>query len=135
MGQCLTAMKNKLERLDDYKDLEDKGDMIGLLEKIQEIAFSADNAQYKFWSMQQSMQMFGTLRQQNKECLVAFYKCFTNQVEVTERVWGPLITAKMKGKSTEEQKKAREKFLACMFLASVDRKLYKKPIDDLNNDF
>ena len=46
-----------------------------------------------------------------------------------------MIPAKMKDKSTKEQKKAREKFLACMFLASMDRKLYKKPIDDLNNDF
>ena len=50
-------------------------------------------------------------------------------------MWGPLIPAKMKGKSTEEQKKAREKFLACMFLASVDRKFYKKLIDNLNNGF
>ena len=46
-----------------------------------------------------------------------------------------MIPAKIKGKNMEEQKKAREKFLACMFLASVDRKLYKKLIDDLNNDF
>ena len=115
MGQCLTAMKNKLERLDAYEDLEDRDDMVGLLEKIWEIAFSADNAQYKFWSIQQSVQIFSTLCQQNKEGLAAFYKHFTDQVEVTEGVWGPLIPAKMKGKSTEEQKKAREKFLACMF--------------------
>ena len=81
------------------------------------------------------MQMFGTLHQQNNKHLATFYKRFTNQVEVTEGVWGPLIPAKMKGKNTEEQKKAREKFLACMFLASVDRKIYKKPIGNLNNIF
>jgi hypothetical protein len=41
----------------------------------------------------------------------------------------------MKGKATEEQEKARHKFLACVFLAGVDGKQYGKTVDDLNNDF
>ena len=60
MGQCLPAMKNKIERLDDYKDLEDKNNVIGLLKKMQEVAFSADSVQYEFWLMQQSMRKLAT---------------------------------------------------------------------------
>jgi hypothetical protein len=32
-------------------------------------------------------------------------------------------------------KEARDKFLACLFLACTDRKRYKEVIDDLGNDF
>ncbi|KAL7560198.1 hypothetical protein ACA910_003282 [Epithemia clementina (nom. ined.)] len=41
----------------------------------------------------------------------------------------------MKGKAKDEQEKARSKYLACVFLAGVDRARYKSAVDDLNNDF
>jgi hypothetical protein len=60
---------------------------------------------------------------------------FLAQLEVTEQVWGALVSMNMKGKPTNEQDKAREKFLACAFLAGVDKSRYKTVIDELNNDF
>ena len=41
----------------------------------------------------------------------------------------------MKGKKTEEQETAGKRFMACLFLAGVDRDRYKTAINDLNNDF
>ena len=35
----------------------------------------------------------------------------------------------------EEIRTARNKFLACVFLAGVDRSKYKDTIDELNNDY
>ena len=40
-----------------------------------------------------------------RESLVTFYKHFTDQVEVTEEVLGPMIPAKMKAKSMNKQEK------------------------------
>ena len=35
----------------------------------------------------------------------------------------------------DEIKVARDRFLACIFLAGVDRERYRDTIDELNNDF
>ena len=35
----------------------------------------------------------------------------------------------------DDIKRARDKFVACLFLAGVDRKRYKDAIDKMNNDF
>jgi hypothetical protein len=35
----------------------------------------------------------------------------------------------------ENDKKVRDKFLACLFLACTDRERYKDVIDDLGNDY
>ena len=55
-------------------------------------------------------------------------------VEVTKSQWGQLVPTKLtKNESTEL--KSRNKFLACMFLAGVERKIYGKLINDLNNAY
>jgi hypothetical protein len=46
-----------------------------------------------------------------------------------------MIPHKMKGRLTEEQDKARNKFLACVFLAGVNKGRYEKAMNELNNDF
>ena len=35
----------------------------------------------------------------------------------------------------EDIRRARDKFVACLFLAGVDRKRYKDAIDEMNNNF
>ena len=37
MGQCLIAMKNKIENLPEYQDLEDKDDVVNLLKRIKDL--------------------------------------------------------------------------------------------------
>jgi hypothetical protein len=57
------------------------------------------------------------------------------QLEATELVWGPFISIKYKDKSNADQAAARIKFLACVFLAGVERDKFKAVINELNNDF
>ena len=57
-----------------------------------------------------------------------------SQVEVTEDVWGRMIPCKMKGKATTEQEAARNKHLACVFLAGVDRSHHEEAVNEMNND-
>jgi Zinc knuckle len=135
MGQCVTVMRNKIEGLSDYQDLVDKDDVIGLLNKIRELVYSMENVQYEYWTMQASIKNLLNLKQQEKESLASYCKRFLEQQEVTEEIWGAMIPMKMKGKLLTEQDEARNRFLACVFLAGVDRNKYKTVLDDLNNDF
>ena len=50
-------------------------------------------------------------------------------------MWGKLIPNKYTGGTDAEQAAAMNKFLACAFLAGLDRGRYKQVIDGLNNDF
>lgn len=50
-GLCTLAMKNKLASLSNYKALEDKDDVIGLLKKIKDLAFTTESVQYEYWTL------------------------------------------------------------------------------------
>jgi len=135
MGQCTTAMKNKVESTAGYDELEKNDDVIGLLKVLKSHAYTTDNVQYEYWIMQASMRKLIEMKQEPRESLSAFAKRFLAQLEVTEDVWGMLIPHKMKGKPTADQEAARNKYLACVFLAGVDKSKYGNAVDDLNNDF
>ncbi|KAL7576381.1 hypothetical protein ACA910_018190 [Epithemia clementina (nom. ined.)] len=135
VGQCSTAMKNRIESLPEYTELEKNDDVVGLLQHMKDLVYTTDNVQYEVWTMQAVMSQTLTMKQEPKESLANFCKRFLAQVEVTEDVWGKMIPNKMKGKAKDEQEKARCKYLACVFLAGVDRAQYKSAMDDLNNDF
>ena len=91
MGQCLTAMKNKLEGLQEYKEYEKQHDVAGLLSKMRDLVYTTDGVQYEYWTLQAVMRKMLTLRQEDKESLASFFRRFISQVEVTEDVWGSLI--------------------------------------------
>jgi len=135
MGQCAVTMKNKVESSSGFSELEKKDDVIGLLKRLKDLAYTTDNVQYDYWTMQAMMRTFIDMKQEQKESLSNFAKRFLAQAEVTEDVWGKLIPNKMKGKPTADQEEARNKFLACIFLAGVDKSRYGGAIDDLNNEF
>ena len=135
MTQSTTAMKNKIESLADYKKMEKDDDVKALLKRMKQLVYSTDKAQYEYWTMQATMRKLTNLRQTEKETLTDFYKKFINQLEATEAVWGKMMPTIMNDKTDTEQEEAREKYLACVFLAGVDRERYTNVIDDLNNDF
>jgi hypothetical protein len=115
--------------------LEKNDDMIGLLKRMNGFAFATDGVHYEFWTMKSVMKKLLETRQGAQESLGNFSKRFLAQLKVTEDVWGPLIPAKMKGKALDVQEKARNKYLACVFLAGVDKIRYEKAVNELNNDF
>ena len=60
-----------------------------------------------------------------------YYKRLVSRIEVTESVWGgPLVPARMKGKSTELQERARNAYMAGLFLRGLNQN-YKEDIKDL----
>jgi len=136
MGQCKSPMRNKLEALEKYKTLAQEDDVAGLMEEIRKLVYSTDNTQYEYWTMQASMKALVNMKQGDREALQVFANRFLKQVESTEEIWGDLYPRKVSGKDIEQvQKPARDAFLACLFLAGVDRGRYKSVIDELNNEF
>ncbi len=135
LGQCHAAMKNKVEGLSEFADLQKKDDVSGLLGKMKELVYSTTSVQYEYWTMQAPMRKLLTMHQSPGESLESFSRRFLSQQEVTEDVWGKMVPSKMKGKPSAEQEAAKSKYLACVFLAGVDRSRYKTAIDELNNDF
>jgi hypothetical protein len=85
--------------------------------------------------MQASLSKLVNLTQHESESIASYGKKFVAQLEATEEVSGLLIPAKYRDKTQEEQAVARDKLLACMFLAGADRRRFKPIIDELNNDF
>jgi hypothetical protein len=159
MFQCTPTMRNKVESLPDYPDLEEKDDYVGLLKRIKELVYSTDNTQYEFWRIQASFVKLATMKQDPKETVNNYAKRFLAQVEATESMWGPLVPSMAIRKEeihfdeedddatrkkvleeqaqleAEDRYKARSKFLACLFLAGSDRERYKSVVDDLGNDY
>ena len=135
VGQCVPLMKNKLENEATFKTLEAGKDVVGLIKLMKTLVYSTSNHQYEFWTMQASLTTLLTLKQHEKEGVASFGKKFLAQLEATELVWGKLTPTKYAGATDDEQAKATNKFLACAFLAGVDRNRYKPVIDELNNDF
>jgi hypothetical protein len=167
MGQCSPTMRDKLESMKEFPELEEKDNFIGLLELIHKLVYGTDNGQYEYWKMQASMAKLTGMKQEPREPTISFAERFLTQVEATESLWGPLVptigrvnhtpfeavegeddASKMQrmeqwmkdveGRMTTmalENEKAREKFLACLFLACTDRERYKDVINDLANDF
>jgi hypothetical protein len=135
VGQCTNVMRNKIEGLSEFKKMEMSDDVIGLLKKLKGFAYSTQGVQYEYWTMQAALRNWINLAQEPKESIEKYGQRFVEQTNVTEEVWGALIPMTMKGKKTEEQVEAGNKFKACVFLAGVDRQRFRTVIDDLNNNF
>jgi Zinc knuckle len=129
-------VKHKVEGDQKYLVLMEAHDITGLLQFMKELVYtSTHSTQYEYWAMQASMKTLITMTQHDKESLANFSKKFLAQAEATEAIWGRLIPAKLKGQATGLQDAGRDKFLACLFLAAVNRQHYKDAINKLNNNF
>ena len=98
------------------------------------------------------------MTQKPTESLQRFATNLLEQVKIWEEISGPLVPIRDVVKRVQQTRvadddavtetytvavlagkdeiyKAREQFVACLFLAGVDRDRYKDAIDELNNDF
>jgi len=74
------------------------------------------------------------MKQNESECLTAYYKWFTNMVDIiTKTQWALLVPTKAAQKNND--KEVRQKFLACIFLTGVDQKQYSRLIGKLKNQY
>ena len=130
-GQCTLTMRNKLESLDSFPQLEVNDDVIGLLKVLKELAFSTINAHYEYWTMMESLRKLMNVQQMSRESLASYYRRWNATLEVLETQWGELAPTTVP--SGDNKQSARSKLLACMFLKGSDGTRFGKLIEELSN--
>ena len=108
MGQCSAAMRNKLEALPEYKQMERDDDVKKLLDQLQAITYSTESTKYEYWSMATSMKSLILMKQSPQETMASYSARLLAQIEVTEGIWGPLIPACKREEESEEEESESE---------------------------
>ena len=140
--------------------VERKDDVVGLLALIRNLCYGTDSKRYISWTQQALLRRMIGFCQLQGESIQNYAANFLEQVRVLEESYGPFVQTSdlittveltreiSKGEEMVEEtytetiladedeiKLVRNKFLACLFLAGVDRLRYKDAIDELNNDY
>ena len=160
LGQCKDGTKDLVKADKAFASLQKKGDVIGLINTIRDLSYGTDRKTYVGWTQQAQLRKTVNFMQQDGESVQKFSVNFLEQVKAFEDAFGPMIPTKEMYKviemtrtvrdgdeecdetyeetvlaSESEILDARNKFIACLFLAGVDRKRYKDAIDEMNNDY
>ncbi len=160
LEQCKEITKSAVKSDPTFDTLERKDDVVGLLNLIRNLCYGTDSKRYKSWTQQALLRRTIGFGQLQGESLQKYATNFIEQVRVLEESFGPFVptidlitTVELtreigEGEDVVEEtytemvladegeiKLARNKFLACIFLAGVDRTRYKDAIDELNNDY
>ena len=134
-GQCVPVLRTRLEASTKFKDMEEKHDVVSLMEMIEGLVYNSGKGEYPYWTMATNVRKVAELRQGKKESIESFAIRFIAQMENAEKVSGKWIPSNMKGKKLEEQEEGRNKLLACLFLGGCDRDRFKDVVDELYHDF
>ena len=141
-GQCSLAMKTKIESNKEYETIEEQDDVIKLMKLIKSSSHANVDVKCEHWSPSNAMAKLYNVKQESNESLMVHYKKFINMVEIAEVQHGPIVPIDLAKKDidcSDENKreevplKARGKYLACVFMKSVDWKCYGTCIEELNN--
>ena len=77
-------MKNKLEAMREYSELEKKDDVVRLLKMIKELSYSSTEVRYEYWSMTTMLSKLVNICQGDTETMAGYYKHFRNVADIVE---------------------------------------------------
>jgi hypothetical protein len=102
-------------------DLEVNLDVLGLLEKLESMAFSTGGVQESFVTLVGSLRRLTDLRQGPQEGVAKYYKRFKISVDVLGGHWGDFHPTNL-GKYGVTKEEAQDRFLARVFLMGADKR-------------
>ena len=132
-GQCSLAMKSKIERNKEYKTIDEQDVVIKLMKFIKLLSHANIDVRYEYWSPSNGMAKLYHVKLELNESLMVHHEKFINMVEIAEVQHEPIVPVDLAKKdidySNENKReevllKARDKYLACVFMKSVDWKHY-----------
>ena len=137
MGNTNDVMRNAVESSTKWKELDDKSDVIGLLELMKDLTHSKKNTQYEHWSLVNSMHKLFMINQSPTESLPKYYDRFTSLRDVNESAWGLIVPPKLAAKASTEAERAKvhAAFQACLFMRGLDRARYGHVLDEYNSNY
>jgi hypothetical protein len=111
-------------------------DVVGLLEKLQELAFSTGGIQEPFATLTESFRrLLAAINQGTMETMANYYERFTVSSKLLIGHWGKFYPSKLaKGSSQGDKEAAQDKFLARIFLIGADKRQYGMLVEDLTNN-
>ena len=127
IGRCTKAMKNRIEKLDTFEEMELKNDVIKLVAAIKQQIFDANERKYSSLRMVLAWKKLTYCRQFDNEDLIDYYKRFVGMIEMVELSFGTI-------KPNDDDDEERTKFIAMMFMDGVDKKQYGSLLKDLETD-
>jgi hypothetical protein len=141
-------MCQKVETYTDFSMISQKGDAIGILKLIKDVAYNYQVQRYVPQALHEAKKQFYNCHQLRNQSIQAHFEYFQNQVDVITHVGGiignnlALISkiAKDLSKEVEElsdrdKDKAQDEFLATAFLNGADFSHCGRLLDRLQNDY
>jgi hypothetical protein len=134
LGQCTIAVLSWLENGTGFKKLESDRDVKGLLDKLEQMAFSAGGVHDPYVTLLDSLKRFVGISQGPKEGVARYHKRFETSAKVLEGHWGDFYpTNLVKDGVTKET--VQDKMLARAFLMGADKQRFGALFEDLNNSY
>ena len=140
LEQCSSVVKGRLENDSGFATLESNDDVVGLLKKLKDMAFSTGGVQHPFWTLQTVLRHLTAINQGPRESVNNYHLRFDATVKVIEEQWGQFSPPKLAAiagatATVAEKKAARDKLLTMIFLAGADKKRFGKFVDEWNNSY
>jgi hypothetical protein len=134
LGQCTVGVKGWLDNGNGMAELEVNRDVVGLLRKLEQMAFSTGRDQDEFLTLNLSLRRLVAIQQGPKEHTAKYYKRFTVAADVLTGHWGEFYPPKLvKDELTKEL--AQDRFLARILLMGADKGRFGTLLDELNNNY
>lgn len=134
IGQCTVGVKSWLANGNGLDTLEKNRDVVGLLKKLKEMAFSTGGEQDAFLTLNLSLRRLVTIQQGPKEQVAKYYERFKVAADVLKGHWGNFVpTNLVKDNLTNEE--TTDRFLGRIFLMGADKMRFGHLLDELNNNF
>ena len=123
IGQCSPSVKSRLANDSVFATLEQNDDVVGLLKKLKEFAFSTGGVQEPFWTLQGVLRHLMAINQGPNETVTNYHQRFLATTKVIEEQLGEFCTVKLSiSTNADDKKAARDKLLSMIFLAGADKK-------------
>jgi hypothetical protein len=134
LGQCTVAVMSGLESGGGLTRLEVNLDVIGLLEKLESMAFSTGGIQEPFVILVYSLRRLVDLRQGPQEGVAKYYKRFKISADVLGGHWGDFNPSNL-AKDGVTKEEAQDRLLARAFLMGADKRRFGSLVEEYNNSY
>ena len=148
LGQCSRTIRDRLEASANWGDINDGSDVMRLLTLIRDCIYSRATTRNPTHSLVDAQAALYTFRQKDNMSNHDFLQKFKGLVEVVEHLGGTLGVDEGRvseflndpdnanaNEIVEATARARDDYLACLFITKSDPKRYGNLIADLENDY
>ena len=116
-GRCSKAMRNRIEKLETFEEMEEQNDVIQLLQAIKQQIFDANDRKYPSLRMVLAWKKLVSCRQYENEDLIDYYRRFVGMIEMVELSHGNI-------KPQDDDDEERSEFVAMLFVDGADYPLH-----------